>query len=147
MQSDAIQSHLISCHRCISPQVDSDSDSDVGPPPPPPAAAASESVDPTSTSTPTPISDPDAPPAKKKKKTIASLDPDSVAATRLALSMLPSAAMYERSFMHRDVLSHVVVLPATHFVITASIDGHLKFWKKMVRGQWLVWWERRPREL
>lgn len=125
--------HLSLCFRPSPPQVESDSDSDIGPPPPPPP---SDSADPTPTSAPTSPLTPeaDAPPAKKKK-TIASLDPDSVAATRLALSLLPNAAMYERSFMHRDVLSHVAVLSATHFVITASIDGHLKFWKKMVSGR------------
>ena len=31
--------------------------------------------------------------------------------------------------MHRDVLTSVCVT-ATNFVLTASIDGHLKFWKK-----------------
>jgi len=41
--------------------------------------------------------------------------------------------MYERSFMHRDVVTHVVVAN-TDFFITASIDGHLKFWKKQSEG-------------
>lgn len=35
--------------------------------------------------------------------------------------------------MHRDVITHTVVTK-TDFVITASIDGHLKFWKKMDDG-------------
>ncbi|CAI5704070.1 hypothetical protein KXD40_007555 [Peronospora effusa] len=47
---------------------------------------------------------------------------------------LPCAAMYERSFMHRATVSHVVVAPETQFIITASVDGHVKFWKKMTRG-------------
>ncbi|KAL4085525.1 hypothetical protein PRIC1_015119 [Phytophthora ramorum] len=42
--------------------------------------------------------------------------------------------MYERSFMHRAVVSHVLVAPETQFVITASVDGHIKFWKKMAKG-------------
>ncbi|CAH0482922.1 unnamed protein product [Peronospora belbahrii] len=50
------------------------------------------------------------------------------------LANLPSAAMYERSFMHRTIVSHVLVAPETHFIITASVDGHVKFWKKMARG-------------
>ena len=45
---------------------------------------------------------------------------------------LPSAKMYEHSFMHRDVVTHIVISKPTEFVITASIDGHVKFWKKMV---------------
>lgn len=36
--------------------------------------------------------------------------------------------------MHRDVLSHVLVT-ATHFLLTASVDGHLKFWKKQTSQQ------------
>ena len=35
------------------------------------------------------------------------------------LDKLPSANMYEKSFMHRDRLSHIVVAPTTDFVITA----------------------------
>eukprot|EP00066_Takifugu_rubripes_P003104 XP_003965443.1 PREDICTED: peptidylprolyl isomerase domain and WD repeat-containing protein 1 [Takifugu rubripes] len=48
---------------------------------------------------------------------------------RVYLDNLPSAAMYERSYMHRDVITHIVCTK-TDFVITASQDGHLKFWKK-----------------
>eukprot|EP00122_Pirum_gemmata_P004783 Pgem_evm1s4358 len=36
--------------------------------------------------------------------------------------------------MHRDVISHVLVTPKTNFVVTASQDGHLKFWKKCEGG-------------
>jgi peptidylprolyl isomerase domain and WD repeat-containing protein 1 len=36
--------------------------------------------------------------------------------------------------MHRDVLSHLVVTP-TNFLLTASVDGHLKFWKKKTRKE------------
>lgn len=51
------------------------------------------------------------------------------------LEALPSASMYERSYMHRDVLSHVLMTPGgTDFLVTASQDGHLKFWKKMPEG-------------
>jgi hypothetical protein len=37
---------------------------------------------------------------------------------------------YEKSYMHRDTISHVV-MSSRDFLITASVDGHLKFWKKM----------------
>ncbi|XP_026320592.1 peptidylprolyl isomerase domain and WD repeat-containing protein 1 isoform X2 [Hyposmocoma kahamanoa] len=40
---------------------------------------------------------------------------------------------YERSYMHRDVVTFVV-MTKTDFVITASQDGHLKFWKKQEEG-------------
>ncbi|KAJ2741078.1 Peptidyl-prolyl cis-trans isomerase cyp15 [Coemansia sp. BCRC 34301] len=49
------------------------------------------------------------------------------------LERLPSAEMYERSYMHRDIVEHVVVA-ASGFVITVSADGHVKFWKKSVQG-------------
>jgi peptidylprolyl isomerase domain and WD repeat-containing protein 1 len=48
----------------------------------------------------------------------------------LYLKNLPSADMYEKSLMHRDVCNFVCVAPSTDFVITTSIDGHVKFWKK-----------------
>ncbi|EGF98802.1 uncharacterized protein MELLADRAFT_50886 [Melampsora larici-populina 98AG31] len=47
----------------------------------------------------------------------------------LHLKHLPSAERYHRSFMHRDVVSWVTVT-RTHFIITASVDGHIKFWGK-----------------
>ena len=45
------------------------------------------------------------------------------------LDNLPSGINYERSFMHRDCVTKVLVTK-TDFVITASQDGHIKFWKK-----------------
>ena len=47
---------------------------------------------------------------------------------------LPSSGRYETSYMHRDVITHVVMTPVTEFVITASKDGHVKLWKKMRFG-------------
>lgn len=44
---------------------------------------------------------------------------------------LPSAEMYEHSFMHRDVVTHLAIAKSTEFLITGSSDGHVKFWKKM----------------
>ena len=54
-------------------------------------------------------------------------------ASRAALAELPSAEMYEKSFMHRDHVTHIVVT-STDFVVTCSRDGQLKFWKKMQMG-------------
>ncbi|CAP27940.2 Protein CBR-CYN-15 [Caenorhabditis briggsae] len=45
------------------------------------------------------------------------------------LRSIPSSSQYEKSFMHRDTISHVIATK-TDFIITASVDGHLKFWKK-----------------
>lgn len=47
------------------------------------------------------------------------------------LAALPSAPSYERSYMHRDVVTHVAAAPGTAFFVTASADGHVKFWKKV----------------
>lgn len=49
------------------------------------------------------------------------------------LDVLPCAQMYEKSYMHRDVVTHVVVT-SSDFIITGSVDGHLKFWKKQKVG-------------
>lgn len=35
--------------------------------------------------------------------------------------------------MHRDIVTHILSTK-TDFIITASIDGHVKFWKKMEEG-------------
>lgn len=50
------------------------------------------------------------------------------------LAALPSAQMYEKSFMHRDTVTQVAVAQAQDFLMTGSIDGHLKFWKKTPTG-------------
>ncbi|KAK9508026.1 hypothetical protein O3M35_007777 [Rhynocoris fuscipes] len=65
------------------------------------------------------------PPPLKKRKILVH--------EKLFLDNLPSAECYEKSFMHRDVISHVLITK-TEFIITASVDGHIKFWKKMERG-------------
>ncbi|KAI9194510.1 hypothetical protein LWI28_006679 [Acer negundo] len=52
---------------------------------------------------------------------------------RAYLDSLPSANMYEKSYMHRDVVTHVAV-SAADFFMTGSVDGHLKFWKKKAVG-------------
>lgn len=65
------------------------------------------------------------PVAAKKKKTVAYED--------VFIGNLPQAESYERSYMHRDVVTHLLVTKSD-FIITASIDGHLKFWKKQSFG-------------
>ncbi|XP_043225175.1 peptidylprolyl isomerase domain and WD repeat-containing protein 1-like isoform X2 [Amphibalanus amphitrite] len=45
------------------------------------------------------------------------------------LENLPSTDCYEKSFMHRDVVTHLVCTK-TDFIVTASSDGHVKFWRK-----------------
>ncbi len=49
----------------------------------------------------------------------------------LYLERLPNASQYEKSYMHRDVVTRVCVTPITGFIVTASQEGGVKFWKKM----------------
>ena len=36
--------------------------------------------------------------------------------------------------MHKDQLSFVTITPSTDFLITSSLDGVVKFWKKVAVG-------------
>ena len=50
------------------------------------------------------------------------------------LENLPNAETYERSYMHRDVVTWCLSSGSTGFVVTGSVDGHVKFWKKREVG-------------
>lgn len=52
---------------------------------------------------------------------------------QMYLENLPCAEYYEKSYMHRDTVTHVVVTK-TDFIVTGSCDGHIKFWKKQEEG-------------
>ncbi|KAG8042376.1 hypothetical protein G9C98_005010 [Cotesia typhae] len=45
------------------------------------------------------------------------------------INNLPSSECYEKSYMHKDVVTHLLVTK-TNFIMTASSDGAVKFWKK-----------------
>ncbi|KAF7314316.1 Peptidyl-prolyl cis-trans isomerase [Mycena kentingensis (nom. inval.)] len=63
--------------------------------------------------------------AKKKRKVLLH--------EKLYLEHLPDAEQYYKSFMHRDVINFCVVT-RTDFIVTTSVDGHLKLWKKQEEG-------------
>ncbi|KAG5636191.1 hypothetical protein H0H81_008897 [Sphagnurus paluster] len=63
--------------------------------------------------------------AKKKRKVLPH--------ERLYLEHLPDTDQYYKSFMHRDTVNFSVVTK-TDFLITTSVDGHLKLWKKQDEG-------------
>ena len=44
---------------------------------------------------------------------------------------MPSADMYERSYMHKDTVCAILVSHKYDFIFTMSVDGSLKFWKKV----------------
>lgn len=43
---------------------------------------------------------------------------------------IPEGSFYANSYMHRDIVSHLLFVG--EHLISASIDGHLKFWKRQV---------------
>ncbi|KAF8820290.1 peptidylprolyl isomerase domain-containing protein [Cardiosporidium cionae] len=49
---------------------------------------------------------------------------------KIYLDHLPCADLYEKSFMHRDIVTHVAVSAEHKFIMTGSCDGHIKFWLK-----------------
>ena len=51
---------------------------------------------------------------------------------KLYISALPKSNRYSKSLMHKEHLSFVTVTPLTDFLITSSVDGVVKFWKKVV---------------
>ena len=53
---------------------------------------------------------------------------------KLYISALPRSPRYSKSLMHKDQLSFVTVTPNTDFLITSSVDGVVKFWKKVAVG-------------
>ncbi|KAJ5167614.1 Peptidyl-prolyl cis-trans isomerase cyp15 [Penicillium canariense] len=53
---------------------------------------------------------------------------------KVYVTALPASPRYSKSLMHKDQLSFVTVTPFTDFVITSSVDGVVKFWKKMADG-------------
>ncbi|ETN38653.1 uncharacterized protein HMPREF1541_06690 [Cyphellophora europaea CBS 101466] len=91
--------------RSLHDEGDSDSsDDDFGPAPALPSSAA----------------------PKKKRK---------LAYESLYVNALPKGTRYSKSLMHKEQLSTVVVAPSpADFVITTSVDGVVKFWKKVAAG-------------
>jgi peptidylprolyl isomerase domain and WD repeat-containing protein 1 len=53
---------------------------------------------------------------------------------KLYISALPTSARYSKSLMHKEQLSFVTMTPLTDFLITSSVDGVVKFWKKGGEG-------------
>ncbi|KAI9640777.1 Peptidyl-prolyl cis-trans isomerase cyp15 [Ciborinia camelliae] len=53
---------------------------------------------------------------------------------KLYVSALPTSARYSKSLMHKEQISFVTMTPLTDFLITSSIDGVVKFWKKGADG-------------
>ncbi|ODM89522.1 Peptidylprolyl isomerase domain and WD repeat-containing protein 1 [Orchesella cincta] len=101
-------------HKSSSSSSSSDSEEEIGPMPAP--GFSSEKVEEEKASLA----------AQKKRRRVLPLED-------VYLSNLPCAEYYEKSYMHRDVIAFVVV-SKTDFIITASVDGHVKFWKKMEQG-------------
>ncbi|OAA62710.1 peptidyl-prolyl cis trans isomerase [Niveomyces insectorum RCEF 264] len=93
---------------------DSDSDDDIGPQLPSEAAA-------------TTAAGAGAAAPKKKKRRILKHE-------KLYVSALPAATRYSKSLMHKEQLAFLTLTPGTDFLITTSVDGVVKFWKKVAAG-------------
>ncbi|GME28425.1 hypothetical protein GTA08_BOTSDO02948 [Neofusicoccum parvum] len=52
----------------------------------------------------------------------------------LYVAALPASARYSKSLMHKEQLCFSTFTPYTDFLITSSIDGVVKFWKKTRDG-------------
>ncbi|KAF2480809.1 hypothetical protein BDY17DRAFT_200585 [Neohortaea acidophila] len=50
------------------------------------------------------------------------------------IAALPTATRYSKSLMHQEQLAFCHITPHTDFLITSSIDGYVKFWKKVTGG-------------
>lgn len=70
---------------------------------------------------------------KECREVVVAKKPKLLKNENIYLQNLPSCEAYEKSYMHRDKITHVFVTK-TQFLITASIDGHIKFWKKSGTG-------------
>ncbi|GAB7358265.1 hypothetical protein MBLNU230_g0416t1 [Neophaeotheca triangularis] len=65
-------------------------------------------------------------PKKKKRRKLAH--------EKQYVAALPSSSRYFKSLMHKDQLAFCTFTPHTDFLITSSIDGYVKFWKKVTGG-------------
>jgi peptidylprolyl isomerase domain and WD repeat-containing protein 1 len=68
---------------------------------------------------------PSSAPKKKKRK---------LPYEKLYVAALPTSQRYFKSLMHREQLCFTTLTPHTDFLITSSIDGVVKFWKKDFGG-------------
>ncbi|KAL9108192.1 MAG: hypothetical protein Q9187_008331, partial [Circinaria calcarea] len=57
---------------------------------------------------------------------------------KLYISALPLSTRYSKSLMHKDQLSFATMTPFTDFLLTSSVDGVVKFWKKIATGMEFV---------
>jgi len=53
---------------------------------------------------------------------------------KLYISALPLSPRYSKSLMHKEQLAFVTFTPFTDFLITSSVEGTVKFWKKTEVG-------------
>lgn len=53
---------------------------------------------------------------------------------KLYIAALPKCPRYSKSLMHKEQLLFATWTPLTEFLITSSVDGVVKFWKKIAQG-------------
>ena len=64
---------------------------------------------------------------KKKKRRVLPYE-------KLYVAALPRSLRYSKSLMHKEQVAFVTMTPLTEFLITSSVDGVVKFWKKDAQG-------------
>lgn len=53
---------------------------------------------------------------------------------KLYVAALPKSTRYSKSLMHKEQILFATWTPLTEFLITSSVDGVVKFWKKIAQG-------------
>ena len=53
---------------------------------------------------------------------------------KLYVAALPKSPRYSKSLMHKEQVLFATWTPLTDFLITSSVDGVVKFWKKIAQG-------------
>ncbi len=53
---------------------------------------------------------------------------------KIYVAALPKSTRYYKSLMHKDQVCYTAFSPHTDFLVTSSLDGVVKFWKKVTGG-------------
>ncbi|KAL5614620.1 uncharacterized protein BROUX77_000457 [Berkeleyomyces rouxiae] len=53
---------------------------------------------------------------------------------KVYIASMPASPKYSKSLMHKENVLFVTMTPITEFLITSSVDGVVKFWKKISQG-------------
>lgn len=66
-------------------------------------------------------------------KQLAKLTKEDQNLLKLSLDNLPISNFYESSYMHKDYINNIICVNSLSLIISISIDGVIKFWKKLYK--------------